>query len=321
MRVSLNLWLAAVIVASALVSIAAAQTPKVKPPAPVAFDGSYVVPGLLDVLYKFDRKLIPDEHRVRAYYMGMFRAFNGSCGEPSSAFVTKTMLSYGFNEFRNVIRDPVREVPRVLADVLSGSSPQQGPAVLKEGLDDAALFTKRYGCQTPVFLHMRQNLWSVGQMRYQSGPGELPNDTRLIAMMSPAYRKTSGVAEPARRPVQWWTPYVGYWVGTAMNEQYGSQQVRLMLVDPTDPAVNGVPSWWFDRDKKDGDVWYDTPVQVSLTSKQGTFVFLSEPSTREARAAPNTQVVAASQDGKRMTGTITFQSRKGQQWSVELVKE
>lgn len=320
MREYLTLPLAVLIVASSLVSIAAAQPPIVKPPLPITFDDSYLIPGLLDVLYKFDRILIPDQPLVRAYYMGIYKEFTKLCGEPS-AYVSDKMLSYGFNEYRAAKRTPVGDMPRILADVLTGKTLQQGPSVLQEGIQDATMFTKRYGCQTPVFLHMRANLWWVGGMHYQNPPKEPPNDTRFFAMVSPAYRKIAGLPEPERRVVQWWTPYVGYWVGTSTNAQYGSRKILLMVVDPTDPSVNGVPSWLFVVDEKSKDTLYlGDPVQVSLTSKQGTFVFLTERKTADG-TGEGVQVAATSQDGKRMIGTVTYLSRKGQQWSFEVTRE
>src|SRR5688572_1039142 len=204
----------AILIGAVCTQTIAAQAPS---PASVNFSaGPYLFPGLLDVLYTSEIRRIPDGAEIRAYYMGVFKSFSVRCGEPTSAYVSETMLAYGFPRFREARRNPAAALEGALQDVVGLASGQtiQGGGVALEGIEDADIFVQRHGCQTPVFQRMRQNLGDLGKTRYQSGPTAV-NLERLIAMMSPAYRKKRGISDPPAPRAEWWSSYLGTWTGTA----------------------------------------------------------------------------------------------------------
>jgi hypothetical protein len=300
-----------VMIALAAVVLAQPRDPT-KLPVAVSF-ADYAFPGLLTAVYNFELKRINDEPRVRGYYVAMFRAFNQQCGEAPPA-ETQYMMEYAFPEVREMKRNPGRGLATA-AERLLGRSPSRGDLVaeqLTEGTDDALLFSKRYGCQTPAFLHMRQNLYGVFQRSYQSSPTGPRDDIRLFALMSPAHRRKLGIPDPPRPAVHWWTPLLGRWKGT-LQTSYGPRNLTVELIDPLDPAMKGVFSEFsYEMMDPDGKPSLTSTGKVMMTQGELPFVVTSSRHgtvhfpgrSRSPRASVE---AAVSDDGATLTGFLLRQ--------------
>jgi hypothetical protein len=275
------------------------------PPAAVDF-GDYGFPGLLKALYFDDFRRVNDEPRVRAYYVGMSKAFTEACGEPAPA-LTLQMMRFGFPEIRQMQRNPMAGLKDALERLMGRpdrGTGYTGPRVALEGYEDARLFSQRYGCRTPAFLHIHTNLYWHFDGNDQSGPDGLMDDARLIPMMSASYRRENGVSDPPPPAVHWWTPLLGFWRGTIENPN-GPQEITLELIDPVDPALRGVLSELKTAGRgPKGDLQINTrtPAIRLSSDKHGLVEFPGFPRTSSNQRIEGT----VSADGKSINGFLLW---------------
>jgi len=298
---SRRFWMACAAACLVQVSVAARQRDSTKTP-PVDFS-AYGFPGLLKALYTDDFKRINDEPRVRAYYVGMSKAFTETCGEPPAS-ETSYMMQYGFPETREMRRNPAAGLKDALERLMGRpdrGTGYTGPRVASEGYEDARLFTRQFDCKATAFLRMRGNLFALFQRNYQSGPDGLLDDARLIPLTSVTHRRKNGIPDPPPPPVHWWTPLLGVWRGT-IEEARGTRPLTMELVDFVDPSLRGVLSEVVIeyRDPPGDPMSISRSPVIRLTSeKNGLVEFPGSKKTDADRIE-----AAISADGQRITGVF-----------------